>query len=503
MKGQYKHSTRVVAGYMGSLLLILGFILLIPLLFVLIFKGGNESGRTLIAFLFPAITALLSGFLLRTKIGYKEPNSTQAMLICAMGWLVLSAVGALPFVIGIGASYIDAYFETMSGFTTTGITMFTGLDSMPHSIIFWRSLTQWVGGLGILTFFLAVLSRIPGAHLLFGAESHKISSGRPVPGMLNTVKILWMVYSGFTVLIIVLLMLSGMSAFDSVNHSFTALSTGGYSPYDASIAHFSSLPDVNYVMIEYILILGMILGGTSFLVHYRVLTGRIKSLWEDSEMKLWWILIGGFTVLVLLDHLFLSPQGSSGASAGAEPAIRTSLFQTVSIITTTGFGTQDLTSAFFGPLARQLFLVMMVIGGCVGSTAGGIKVQRVVILTKIAKQQIRKLIVPRSATNRIVIDGKFLDESEIHRVSAIFFIWMGLLVFGGAVTVVLSSLDGYASFSGMFSAMGNIGPCFISVNQMGTLNPIIKIVYIFGMLAGRLEILPLLLLFSPRAWKVW
>lgn len=503
MKGQYKHSTRVVAGYMGSLLLILGFILLIPLLFVLIFKCGNESGRTLIAFLFPAITALLSGFLLRTKIGYKEPNSTQAMLICAMGWLVLSAVGALPFVIGIGASYIDAYFETMSGFTTTGITMFTGLDSMPHSIIFWRSLTQWVGGLGILTFFLAVLSRIPGAHLLFGAESHKISSGRPVPGMLNTVKILWMVYSGFTVLIIVLLMLSGMSAFDSVNHSFTALSTGGYSPYDASIAHFSSLPDVNYVMIEYILILGMILGGTSFLVHYRVLTGRIKSLWEDSEMKLWWILIGGFTVLVLLDHLFLSPQGSSGASAGAEPAIRTSLFQTVSIITTTGFGTQDLTSAFFGPLARQLFLVMMVIGGCVGSTAGGIKVQRVVILTKIAKQQIRKLIVPRSATNRIVIDGKFLDESEIHRVSAIFFIWMGLLVFGGAVTVVLSSLDGYASFSGMFSAMGNIGPCFISVNQMGTLNPIIKIVYIFGMLAGRLEILPLLLLFSPRAWKVW
>lgn len=501
MKGQYKHSTRVVAGYMGSLLFILGFILLIPLLFVLVFKGGNESGKTLIAFLLPAITALISGFLLRTKIGYKEPNSTQAMLICAMGWLVLSAVGALPFVIGIGASYIDAYFETMSGFTTTGITMFTGLDSMPRSIIFWRSLTQWVGGLGILTFFLAVLSRIPGAHLLFGAESHKISSGRPVPGMLNTVKILWIIYSSFTILIIVLLMLSGMSAFDSVNHSFTALSTGGYSPYDASIAHFSSLPDVNYVMIEYVLILGMILGGTSFLVHYRVLTGTIKSLWEDSEMKLWWILIGGFTVLVLLDHLFLSPLGTAGAAA--EPALRTSLFQTVSIITTTGFGTQDITSAFFGTLARQLFLVMMVIGGCVGSTAGGIKVQRVVILTKIAKQQIRKLVVPRSATNRIVIDGKFLDESEIHRVSAIFFIWMGLLVFGGTVTAALSSLDGYASFSGMFSAMGNIGPCFISVNQMGTLNPIIKIVYIFGMLAGRLEILPLLLLFSPRAWRVW
>jgi len=488
---------------MGSLLIILGFILLVPLIFVLIFKGENESGRTLSAFLIPALAAIVSGFILRAKLGYREPNITQAMLICAMGWIVLSAVGAIPFVIGIGASYIDAYFETMSGFTTTGITMFTGLDSMPRSVLFWRSLTQWVGGLGILTFFLAVLSKIPGAHLLFGAESHKISSGRPVPGMLNTVKILWAVYAGFTALITVLLILGGMSAFDSVNHSFTALSTGGFSPYDASIAHYSSSPDVNHIMVEYVLILGMILGGTSFLIHYRVITGRIKSLWDNSEMKLWWILIIGFTVLVLLDHLFLSQQGVSGNAAATEPAARASLFQTVSIITTTGFGTQDIAGSFFGPLSRQLFLVMMVIGGCVGSTAGGIKVQRVVILMKMAGQQIRKLIVPRSAINRIVIDGEYLDESEIRRVSAIFFIWTGLLAVGGMVTAVLSSLDGYSSFSGMFSAMGNIGPCFIPVQQMGELNPVIKIVYILGMLAGRLEILPLLLLFSPRAWREW
>ncbi len=503
MRGQYRHSIKVVAGYMGSLLIILGLILLVPLFFVLVFRTDGESGSTLTAFLFPSIISLLAGVLLRTSTGYREPNTTQAMLICAMGWLVLSAVGALPFVIGIGAGYLDAYFETMSGFTTTGITMFTGLDAMPRSIIFWRSLTQWVGGLGILTFFLAVSSRIPGAHLLFGAESHKISSGRPVPGMINTVKILWMIYTGFTVLIILLLMLCGMSAFDSVNHSFTALSTGGYSPYDASIAHYSSLPNVNYVMIEYVLILGMILGGTSFLVHYRILTGTIRSLWDNSEMKLWWILIGGFTLIILLDHIYLSPGGSSGTPAIAEPAVRTSLFQTVSVLTTTGFGTRDITSSFFGPLARQLFLLMMVIGGCVGSTAGGFKVQRIVILFKIAGQQIRKLIVPRSAINRIVIDGNFIDESEIRRVSAIFSLWMGFLVFGGTITAVLSSLDGYTSFSGMFSAMGNIGPSFISVQQMGTLNPIIKIVYILGMLAGRLEILPLLLLFSPRAWRVW
>jgi trk system potassium uptake protein TrkH len=421
------------------------------------------------------------------------------MLICALGWIVLSAAGAIPYVLGLGASYLDAYFETMSGFTTTGITVFTGLDAMPRSIIFWRSLTQWVGGLGILTFFLAVSSRIPGAHLLFGAESHKITSGRPVPGMVNTVKILWGVYTGFTALIVILLAAGGMSLFDSLNHSFTALSTGGFSPYDASIGHFSALPGVNGIMIEYVLILGMVLGGTSFLVHYRLLSGDIRSLWDSSEQKLWWILIAGFTALVLLDHCLLSGE----MWIKGEEAFRGSLFQTVSIITTTGFGTRDIAGPFFGPLAGQLFLVMMVIGGCVGSTAGGIKVQRVVILFKVAGQQLRKLVVPRKASNRIVIDGKYLDEVEIHRVSAIFFIWMALLVAGGAVTALLSGLDGYSSFSGMFSAMGNIGPCFITVPQMGALNPIVKLIYIFGMLAGRLEILPLLLLFSPRTWRIW
>ena len=489
---------RTVSGFLGSLLLILGFILLVPLLFVFLFRGQAESGRTLAAFVIPSILSLGSGFALRRWAGQAEPNITQAMLICALAWLILSAFGALPYVIGIQAGYIDAYFETMSGFTTTGITMFTGLDSMPGSIIFYRSLTQWVGGLGILTFFLAVSTQIPGAHLLFGAESHKISSGRPVPGMLNTVKILWTVYTAFTILIIALLMMSGLSLFDSVNHSFTALSTGGFSPYDASISHYSGIGGVNHVFTEYVLILGMILGGTSFLIHYRVLTGNIRSLWKASEMRAWWLLIAGLSVLVILDHVLKAPSG-----ALSEESVRTSVFQTVSVLTTTGFGTADLTSSFFGPLARQLFLVMMVIGGCVGSTAGGIKVQRIVILFKLAGQQIRKLVIPRNASNRILIDGKFLEEAEIKRVSSIFFVWMGFLIFGGAVTALLSSLDGYASFSGMFSAMGNIGPCFISVPQMGALNPVVKIVYILGMLAGRLEILPVLLLFSPGAWKRW
>ena len=502
MPREYRKSVEIVAGYLGSLLIILGLILLVPLIYAIITGPLTGPGSMSLAFAVTSLLSLGAGGILRKLYGGRPPNATQAMLVCAAGWLVLSAFGALPFVIGIDASYIDAYFETMSGFTTTGISMFTGLDQMPGSIILWRSVTQWVGGLGILTFFLAVTARIPGAHLLFGAESHKIDSERPVPGLVHTVKVLWGIYTVFTLLIIGLLMMAGVSLFDSVNHSFTALSTGGFSPYDASVGRFVGMPGVNHVMVEYVLIFGMILGGTNFLVLYRMLTGRLSSLWSTAEMRLWWILLGGLTALVVLDHALLSTQ-AGGIGSIDEPSIRTSLFQTVSVITTTGFGTADLASPFFGQLARQLFLLMMVIGGCVGSTGGGIKVQRVAILLRQARQQVRRLLIPGRASNPVVMDGTILDSGEVCRVSTIFFLWMVFLMIGGTVTALLSGLDGYSSFSGMFSAMGNIGPCFITVEQMTTLSPVVKIVYIFGMLAGRLEILPVLLLFSRRAWRRW
>ena len=501
MSSQSRATVRVVFSFLGSLLIILALILLLPLVFVLIFRNELETTQTLTAFLIPALLSLAIGFFLRLTFGTREPNLPQAMLICSIGWLAVSAISALPLVIGIDAGYLEALVETMSGFTTTGITVFSGLDNMPRSILFWRSLTQWVGGLGILTFFLAVSSKIPNAHLLFGAESHKMSSGRPVPGMLNTVKILWGIYAGFTFLIMIGLTICGMSLFDSLCHSLTALSTGGFSPHDASIAWYNTA-DVNYKAIQYVLIGGMILGGTSFLIHYRILVGNIRALWDNSEMKLWMLLIAGFTIIVLFD-ISTAVQGTCPMNTVNESNVRASLFQTVSILTTTGFATETLTSPFFGSLSRQMFLLMMIIGGCVGSTAGGIKVQRVVFLLKLAKQQLRKLIIPGRASNPVIMDGKIAHESEINRVSALFFMWAALLVVGGAVTAAFSSLTGYESFSGMFSAMGNIGPCFISVEQMASLNPIVKIIYILGMLAGRLEIFPLILLFSPRTWKAW
>ncbi|KPJ74328.1 cation transporter [candidate division TA06 bacterium DG_78] len=502
MRNRFK-AIQVILNITGSLLIVLGGFLLLPL--VIGFLYGEVE--TINSFLLPSLISFFLGFLCRSLFRSENPNTTQAMLICSLGWLVCSAIGALPFVIGINTSYLNGFFEAMSGFTTTGITMFTGLDYMPKSILFWRSLTQWIGGLGILTFFLAVTYRGGSAHRLFGAETHKIGMDRPVPGLANTLKILWAIYAGFTLIIIVGLLLAGVSIFDSVCHSFTALSTGGFSPHDASIGYYRLSGYVHYRWIEYILIVGMIMGGTNFLIHYRVARGNIKSLFDNTEMKYWWTLIIVFVIIILIErfvklealkpHLF----STSGFFIHIEENFRTVLFQVTAIITTTGFATKDIGSPFFGFVAKQLFLVMMVIGGCIGSTGGGVKVFRVSILFKIIQRELYRLRMPPRAITTPLIDGKPIETDEIYRVSGLFFTWIVLLVIGGCVTAFLSDLGSYESFSGMFSALGNIGPCYIPVRIMGQLNPVIKIVYIFGMLAGRLEILPVLLIFSPKAWR--
>ena len=409
--------------------------------------------------------------------------------------------------IGIGSTYLDGFFEAMSGFTTTGITMFTGLDEMPKSILFWRALTQWVGGLGILTMFMLVVFRGGSPHKLFGAEGHKINVDRPVPGLANTIKVLFSMYAGFTCFIALALFALGMGFFDSICHSFTALSTGGFSPHDASIEYYRLQGYSNYVWMEYVIILGMLLGGTSFVIHYRVLKGSWRALFDNIEARYWWSLIGIFVVLIIIERIVrIEPLSVSlvdypGFFHRMEEDIRIVLFQVVSILTTTGFGTRDINTPYFGEAARQFFLVMMVIGGCVGSTGGGIKVLRIAIMGKLIRRELYRLRVPPRAINSVVIDGELIQLDEIQRVGGLFFMWMVLLIFGGGVTEYLSHHNGYVALSGMFSALGNIGPCYIPVAEMSQLHPIIKMVYILGMLAGRLEILPVLLLFSLKAWR--
>ena len=507
MRG-FAKTLAVILHFFGPMLIAGGCCLLAPLAVAVLDGELQEGYRTCMAFLVPAALCFGLGLVFKKSFHAKTPNVIQATLICSLGWLGFSAIGAIPFVIGIHSTYLDGYFEAMSGFTTTGITMYTGLDRMPKSILFWRALTQWVGGLGILTMFLAVSTRVEGSHQLFGAEGHKIEVDRPVPGLVNTIHILLGIYGLFTVLIILSLFALGMSFFDSVCHSFAALATGGFSPYDASIEYYRITGHPNYIWLEYVLIIGMLMGGIE-------LSGSLPRDHAPSEGAHRQcgnaLLVGAHQPLygLILLERFLRVQPFPAADLFGPPFwhrleedFRIALFQVVSILTTTGFGTRDIATPYFGEAARQLFLVMMVIGGCVGSTGGGIKVLRVVILNKLIRREVFRLRVPSNAITTIVVDGKVIELDEIQRVAALFSCWMVLLVFGGMVTEFLSHHSGYAAYSGMFSAMGNVGPCYIPLEDIGKLHPFIKVVYIFGMLAGRLEILPVFLLFSRRAWRL-
>jgi len=482
---------------------VFGFVMLAPLVVLMIYRGNGMPEVSPFCFVLPAAGSLVLGFVLKRRLTFKPLDTRRSMLLCALAWIVVSAVAAIPFCMGIGASYLDAYFESVSGFTTTGITMFSptdsttcrGLDNMPRSLLFWRSLMQWLGGLGILTFFLALVTGGGSAHVLYSAESHKIAAKRPAPGLWNTLQILWFIYTGMTALIVVLLLVAGMNLYDAINHALTTPSTGGYSPYDASIDHYRQAGYAHYRAIEYILTFGMLLGGTNFFIHYRVITGELRSLWDNFEVRLWWAILFGCTGLVMLDLWLAHGFGQ------VESTFRYAAFQVVAIATTTAFSTRDIMSDYFPSMSKQIFLVLMVLGGCVGSTAGGFKVLRIGILWKMMARQIRRVVHGPSAVLPVLADGEVIEVEEIRRISALFFAWILLLGFGAAVTAILSELDPMASASGMFSALGNIGPCYISVADMGQLHPITKIVYILGMLAGRLEILPILLLFSPRTWR--
>jgi trk system potassium uptake protein TrkH len=498
-----------ICGLTGSLLILLGLLLLFPLIFTASgWNKDNEGIRTLLAFVIPSVFSFALGIFLKKSFKTDGLDTTASMLLCAISWLVVSAVGAIPFCIAIEANYIDAYFEAMSGFTTTGITVLSDLDAMPHSLLFWRSLTQWLGGLGILSFFIVVTFGTSGAHHIVGAESHKISSARPTPGMFSTVKILWLIYGGFTLAAALSYTLLGMSIFDAVCHAFTTLSTGGYSPHDASIAYYHEAGFKHYKLIEYAVTFFMMLGGINFLVHFRVLTGDFKALWDNLEVRYWWRLLLAFTGIIIIEHLYRSgalaeifSKGSSITLSDMERIFRVTIFQVIGILTTTGFGTADIGGDFFGSLARQLFIVMMVIGGCVGSTGGGFKVLRIAILNRLMKRELFKMRISQKAVSKLVIDKQIVPDDEVHRISSLFFVWMAFLLAGGAITALCSNQGPWESLSGMCSAVGNIGPCYISVPDMINISPVVKITYIIGMLAGRLEIIPVLLLFSRKSWK--
>ncbi len=478
---------------LGKLLILEGIFFLIPMFYALIMDEKVSY------FIIPLSLSLIFGILFIFL--FKENNIyfIESLLICGVSWIFLAIFAGLPFSMAGGKSFIDGYFEAVSGLTTTGITIFTNIEALPKAVILWRSMIQWFGGLGILTLFLAITFKSNNAYFrLFSAESHKIDSARPTPSIYKTVIILWSIYGLFTAVEIVLLKIFGMNFFDAINHSLTTLSTGGFSPYDASIQHFKNAGYHYYREIEYIITFFMFLGGVNFLLHYKVLRGNIKDIFHDIEFRVFLFIIGVSTFLILLNH-YVSIHSFNLAKL--ESDFRHTIFTVVSISTTTGFGTVDINSTFFPAMAKQIILILMLIGGSVGSTAGGIKVLRITVLYKLFKKQIQRLRLPKKAISKVIINKGVFPESEVLRITGLFFGWMLIIFIGAMITAAFSDLNAWQSFSGMFSAVGNIGPFYFSVEKMSTLPDIIKITYIFGMLAGRLEILPIILLFNIKAWK--
>jgi trk system potassium uptake protein len=478
---------------LGSLAIVIGILLFLPVFFAL---AIGES-YIIKSFVSSGVIAIFIGIIFKLLFKSYPLKLRGSLLICGLGWILLCVFAALPFYLETDKNFLDCYFETVSGFTTTGITLFTDIEVLDKTIILWRSFIQWLGGLGIITFFLAISykSQVGSYHLL-SAESHKIDSLRLTPSVKRTAIILWGVYLGLTLLMVIILKILGLSFFDSFNHSMTALSTGGFSPYNSSIGHFQIAGYSNYRAIEYVTIFFMFLGGVNFVLHYKFLTLRFKSFFGNRELQIFILIIVVTTLLTFL-NLFSRSKGFRDT----EGMFRDSLFTVVSIVTTTGFGTRDIATDYFPSFSKQIFLILMVIGGSIGSTAGGIKVHRLVILFRLFGQQIKKVRLPRTALSLVRYQGKIVSLEEIQRIAGLFTGWLVFLIVGGLITSYFSNLDPWESFSGMFSAMGNIGPCFFTVQEMSELPPIVKITYIFGMLAGRLEILPMVLIFNPKAWK--
>ncbi len=483
---------------LGNLFLFLGGVLLLPIPAALLCREPQH----VLPFIGAAILALAVGGVLLSVFRAGRMGGREAAAVCALGWVGCSLLGAVPYCLILHLGYFDAFFETLSGFTTTGFTVLRHLERLPRAILFWRSLTQFLGGLGILTFFLLTAFRGSAAHRLFSAEARHGGGVRLTPGVWTTTVALWRLYAALALIEFVTLRLVGLDTFDALTHAFTLASTGGFSNYDASIGHFAATGHPHARALEWTIMLFMAVGGVSFLVYYRLLQRQWRALWEGVEIRWYWGLLALITVAIFVEHVL------KVRSAGApwrswsylEYTLRQSAFTTVAI-SATGYSVRELSSHFFFGFARQLLVFLMLVGGCVGSTAGGIKVLRIVVLSRIVGRQILRLSAPQHAVFPLVLEGRRIDEEEVQRITALAFGVVALALLGGALTAFATYLPTFRALSGMCSAVGNIGPCLIPARQIAGLPVVVKALYALGMLAGRLEIFPVLIVLSREAWR--
>ena len=414
----------------------------------------------------------------------------EAFVVVSLSWVLCSAIGALPFYFqGSVPTYADAYFEAMSGFTTTGASVLTDIQGNPRGILFWRSLTHWLGGMGIIVLSLAILPFLGvGGMQLFKAEVPGPVPEKLTPRIQQTAVVLWGVYVLMSAAETVLLMVAGMNLFDALTHTFGTMATGGFSPRNLSVGYYQS-PAIDWIITAF-----MFLAGANFTLHYFALRGKLSVFWKDDEFRFYtWVTL--FSTLTITAALML---GSHYASLGQ--AVRYSAFQVVSILTTTGFVTADFEK---WPAYTQLLLVvLMFVGGCAGSTGGGIKNIRILLLGKQAAIELKKLLHPRAVLVPRV-GGRVVERDAVSSVGVFFVVYMGIFV-GASLVMAALGLDILSALTSVAATLGNIGPGlgvvgpmdnFAGVPQAG------KWVLSLCMLLGRLELFTVLMLFVPGTWK--
>ena len=465
----------------GRILRVLGVMFLAPVVVSLIYGEQEDVGGFVLA---GAITVVLAQAMVRASRETAEDlRRIEALAVVSGTWFVVAQLGAIPYV-WVGLSPIDALFESMSGFTTTGATILVDLGQLGRGILFWRSMSQWLGGMGVITLFVAVLPRLAfSVRQLFFTEAPGPTDEKLTPHIRQTAAYLWRLYAGLTLAELVALSVAGMPLYDAICHSMTTLAAGGFSPNPESIMGYQNAG------VEWIICVFMFLAGANFALQYRALLGRPGTLIRDDEFKAY-VAIIGFAASGLAVFLWMR---------GGDASFRTALFQTLSIVTTTGYASVDFEQ--WTDQAKVILLALMFIGGCAGSAAGGPKVLRHVLVGRYTLTELRRTLHPRGVLP-VKLGGKVVSE-EIMRTVLVFFLFYILMFAVCAAIVIGFGADIVTGLTATIATLGNIGPGLAQVGPManyGHLHPVSKVVLTAAMWIGRLEVLTVLALLR---WEVW
>ncbi len=475
----------IVAKVIG-ILLILEAVLMIPSEIIAIYYNQSDEG----AFFISILIIVVIGFIMtRVKATNTNIKTKEGLAIVALGWLFTSLFGALPFVIsGSIPSYVDAFFETVSGLTTTGATIINNIEALPRGILFWRSFTHWIGGMGILVFTIAILPTIGvGGFRIFKAESPGPVADKIVPRIKDTAKILYITYLSITTIEIILLVFGGMSWYDATLHTFGTVGTGGFSTKNASIGAFDS------TYIHIVIAVFMIISGANFSLYFAVYKRKWHDIIANEELRLYLLIIFIATVLIGTNLYFT-------AYAGGGRSFRDAFFQVSSIITTTGFTTADFDK--WTTFSKSILFLLMFIGGSAGSTGGGIKGIRILVLLKLVKREIAKIFHPR-AIIPIKIQNKALPRDVNASISSFFVLYISLFVIG-TILISLENISLESAASAVAATLGNVGPGFGFVGPSQTYSEFSnfsKVVLSALMLFGRLELFTFIALLVPKNWR--